>query len=155
MVGRERELVLLREFLALEGPGRGIVLVGSPGAGKTTLWEAGVAGARERELRVLVSRPSGAEAGLSFAALVDLCDGLEMDALANVPGPQRVALEVALLRREPSAVAPEPRAIALGMLNALRAQAARGSLLVAIDDVQWLDRPSGSGRRVCRAPARG
>ena len=55
---------------------------------------------------------------------------------------ERVALEVALLRREPSAVAPEPRAIALGMLNALRAQAARGSLLVAIDDVQWLDRPS-------------
>ena len=142
MVGRERELVLLREFLALEGPARGIVLVGSPGAGKTILWEAAVAGARERELRVLVSRPSGAEAGLSFAALVDLCDGLELDALANVPGPQRVALEVALLRTEPSAVAPEPRAIALGLLNALRAQAAHGPLLVAIDDVQWLDRSS-------------
>jgi DNA-binding NarL/FixJ family response regulator len=91
---------------------------------------------------VLVSRPSCAEAALSFATLIDLCDGLELGALESVPGPQRAALEVALLRAEPAAVAPEPRAIALGLLNALRALAANGPLLVAIDDVQWLDRPS-------------
>ncbi len=142
IVGRERELVVLHEFLGGDGPARAIVLVGTPGAGKTTLWEAGVAAARERGLLVLVSRPSGAEAGLSFAALIDLCDGLELGALESVPGPQRVALEVALLRAEPTAVALELRAIALGLLNALRALAANAPLLVAIDDLQWLDRPS-------------
>lgn len=142
IVGRERELVVLRELLSRDGRLRAIVLVGDPGVGKTTLWEAGVAAARERGMLVLVSRPSDAEAGLSFAALIDLCDGLDLEALEKVPGPQRVALEVALLRADPTAVAPEPRAIALGMLNALRALAANGPLLVAIDDVQWLDRPS-------------
>ena len=70
MVGRERELVLLREFLALEGPARGIVLVGSPGVGKTTLWEAGVAAAQERGMLVLVSRPSdGAQVPIWWATL--------------------------------------------------------------------------------------
>ena len=142
IVGREPELVVLHEFLGRDGLARAVVLVGTPGAGKTTLWEAGVAAARERGVLVLVSRPSGGEARLSFAALIDLCDGLELGPLESLPGPQRVALEVALLRVEPAAVAPEPGAIALGLLNALRALAANAPLLVAIDDLQWLDRPS-------------
>jgi DNA-binding CsgD family transcriptional regulator len=51
-------------------------------------------------------------------------------------------LEVALLRAAPSATAVEPHAIALGFLNGLRALAADAPVLVAIDDVQWLDRSS-------------
>ena len=39
-------------------------------------------------------------------------------------------------------VSAEPHAIGLGLLNSLRALAARETVLVAIDDVQWLDRPS-------------
>ena len=38
---------------------------------------------------------------------------------------------------------PEVHAIAIGFLNAVRALAAREPLLVAIDDVQWLDAASG------------
>ena len=49
---------------------------------------------------------------------------------------------MALLRAEPEGAPPEPHAIALGFLNTLRALAAREPLLVAIDDVQWLDPPS-------------
>ena len=49
------------------------------------------------------------------------------------------ALEVALLRRSPVGVPPQPHAIGLGLRNAL---AACAPVLVAIDDIQWLDAPS-------------
>ena len=92
--------------------------------------------ARERGMRVLTARPTGAEAQLSFAALIDLCDGLDTSGL---PAPQRSALDVALLRARPTTAPPEPHAIALGFLNALRALADRDPVLVAVDDVQALD----------------
>ena len=129
----------LHGFLASGHGSRALALVGGPGIGKTTLWEAGIAEAEERGIRVLSTRASGAEAQLSFAALIDLLDRVEEDELAGLPGPQLRALEVALVRAEPDGEPPEPRAIALGFLNALRAVAARGPLLVAIDDAQWLD----------------
>ncbi len=141
VIGRDSELAVLSEFV--EDPSRHpLVLVGEPGIGKTTLWEAGVGAAREQGLRVLSARPSGAEAQLSFAALTDLLDGVETEELAGLPGPQLRALQVALLRAEPSGAAAEPHAVAVGFLNALRTLAAKGQLLVAVDDVQWLDPPS-------------
>jgi DNA-binding CsgD family transcriptional regulator len=142
IVGRESEFAALGEFLEPESSARALVLTGAPGIGKTTLWEAGVEVARERGLRVLSARPNGAEARLSFAALIDLFDGVETGALPGLSAPQRAALEVALLRAEPTRVPPQPHAIALGLLNGLRALAAGGHVLVAIDDVQWLDPPS-------------
>jgi DNA-binding NarL/FixJ family response regulator len=141
IVGREPEYAVLREFLGADSAVHALALIGGPGIGKTTLWEAGIALGRERGWRVLAARPSGAEAQLSFAALIDLFDGVETGALA-VPLPQRAALEVALLRSEPAGAPPPPHAIALGFLNALRALASRQRLAVAIDDVQWLDPPS-------------
>src|SRR6266508_2650652 len=143
IVGREAEIVVLREFVKADSlPGAALVLSGEPGSGKTTLWEAGVTAARERGIRVLKTRASGAEAQLSFAALIDLLDGVHPTELAGLPKPQLHALEVALLRAEPVSAPPESRAIALGSLNALRALGASEPLLVAIDDVQWLDPPS-------------
>jgi DNA-binding CsgD family transcriptional regulator len=142
VIGRERELAALRGFFGTGASGRALVLAGGAGFGKTALWEAGIEVARARGRRVLVARASGAEAQLSFGALIDLCDGVESRALAELPAPQRSALEVALLRAEPVGVPPEPHAIALGFLNAARALAAREPLLIAIDDVPWLDAPS-------------
>lgn len=142
VVGRESELAVLRDFLDADPSGPALVLTGGPGIGKTTLWEAGIDVARERGLRVMVARPSSAEARLSFAALIDLCDGVETGELAGLSIPQRSALEVALLRAEPAGVPVEPHAIALGFLNGLRVVSARAPLLIAIDDVQWLDSPS-------------
>ena len=117
--GRETEL---ERVTAVSG--HALVLSGEPGIGKTTLWEAGIAAARDRGVRVLVARPSGAETELSFAGLIDLCEGLEVDML---PEPQRDALEVALLRRSPVGVPPEPHAIGLGLRNALEAALLRRS----------------------------
>ena len=141
-VGREEQVAGLRALGTADSGAHAVVLTGEPGIGKTTLWEAGVDGARERGLRVLSARPSGAETEHSFAALIDLCEGIPADALESLPAPQRSALEVALLRAEPGGAAPEPRAIALGFLNMLRALAAAERLVVAVDDVQWLDAPS-------------
>ena len=88
VVGRESELAALRELSA-----PALVLSGGAGIGKTTLWEAGLEFARARGERVLAVRPSGAETGLAFAALIDLCDGVEAGELGDLPPPQRAALE--------------------------------------------------------------
>jgi hypothetical protein len=141
MVGRERECAVLREFVGAGPAVRALVLVGGPGIGKTTLWEAGIAVGRKRGWRVLRARPSGADTQLSFAALIDLFDRFDTAGLP-VRGPQLAALEVALLRAEPTGAPPPPQAIALGLLGALRALAGGEGLMVAIDDVQWLDSPS-------------
>jgi DNA-binding CsgD family transcriptional regulator len=137
VIGREPELAQLEALLASPGA---VVISGAPGIGKTTLWEAAVD--RARGLRILSARVSGAESGLAFAALTELLEHVGTDALDTLPAPQRRGLEVALLGAEPGGTPAEPRAIVLGFLNALRALSAREPVLVAIDDVQWLDRSS-------------
>ena len=119
-----------------------VVVEGEPGIGKTRLWEAGVALAGEHDLRVLAARASDAETGWAFTALIDLLDGVTSDELAALPAPQRGALDVALYRAEPTDAPPDRHAIAVGLLSALRVLAGRDRLLVAIDDLQWLDRQS-------------
>jgi DNA-binding CsgD family transcriptional regulator/tetratricopeptide (TPR) repeat protein len=155
LIGRIAERRAVGDFLAASTPRRTLLLTGEAGIGKTTLWEAGVADACERGWRVLSARPSAAEAGFGFAGLGDLLGEVGEAALAELPPPQRRALEVVLLRAEPAGRPPEPRAIAVAAHNVLRALAAAEPLLVAVDDVQWLDRPSGevlafSARRLDR-----
>ena len=133
--GRERELERLRELLRRDRAR--IVLTGEPGIGKTTLWEAAIAAARERATRVLSARPAGDDSHAPYAAMTDLCDGLD---LAGLEAPQRRALEAVVLRAD--SATPQPHAVSVGLLSALRAQAAEAPLLIAIDDVQWLDPPS-------------
>jgi DNA-binding CsgD family transcriptional regulator len=141
VVGRESELAILQAFVSGESR-RAVVLTGGPGIGKTTLWEATVARARDHGVRVLAARPSDAEARLAFAALIDLLDEVESGELDVLAPPQRQALEHALLRAAPNGAQPEAHAVAVGFRNALRALAAEGPVIVAIDDVQWLDAPS-------------
>ena len=86
LVGREAELAGVREFLSAGTP-TALVLVGGPGIGKTSLWEAGVDAAREHGLRVLAARPTDAEAQHSFATLIDLLDGIASNELGSLPVP--------------------------------------------------------------------
>ena len=130
-------------FLDGCGASRGLVLTGEPGIGKSTLWEAAIDAAARRGLRVVSTRASGAEAQLAFAGLIDLLDQVDLRSLDYLPAPQLTALEVALLRAEPGDAPPDRGAISFGFRNALRALAADGPLLVAVDDLQWLDAPSG------------
>ncbi len=141
VVGREPELATLARFLETESPAA-LVLTGDPGAGKTTLWESGTELGRRHGLRVLAARPNDAETGLSFGALADLLEAVDLDDLAAVPAPQRRALETALLRSEADGEPAEPFAVSAGLLSTLRAMAEQDPLLVAVDDIPWLDRPS-------------
>lgn len=142
LVGRESELESLTGLLGSGTPTRVLVFTGGPGIGKTALWELGLRIAGESGFRVLAARPGEAEAQHPFAALFDLLESVESDTLDELPVPQRRALEAALLRSEPVEVGPEPFAIGVALLGVLRSVAARAPLLLAIDDLQWLDRAS-------------
>jgi DNA-binding CsgD family transcriptional regulator len=142
VVGREVELAGLDRFLTTEGGARALVLVGDPGIGKTTLWEAGASLAHEHGRRVLTARATEPEEKLSFVAVADVLEEVESAELARMPGPQLRALEVAVLRAEPGDSPPDLFAVAAGFTAALRLLSSRGPLLVALDDVPWLDRSS-------------
>lgn len=147
LVGRDAELDAVRQALASGAATRGIVLEGKAGIGKTVLWQAGVAHSEGRGVRVLRARPAEAESTLSHAALGDLLAPLAEEAMDALPGPQRHALEVALLRTSAGEKPIDARAVGAGTLALLREAAARAPVLVAIDDFQWLDPASAAAVR--------
>src|SRR5437773_9200181 len=119
-----------------------VVLTGSAGIGKTTLWSAGVAEARQLGRIVLLTRAAESEARVSYAALGDLLAGVPEATFDELSPPLRRALDRALLRTDETGGAPDPRAVSLAVGRVLRALAASGPVVIAVDDVQWLDRPS-------------
>ena len=141
VIGRDEELGSIEAFLDELRPGA-LLLAGEPGIGKTILWEAGVEAARGRSRRVLTHRAVEPEATLAFTGILDLIGGTLEEALPSLSPPRRHALEVALLLEEPGAEAPDPRAIALAFLDLLRTLAASAPILLAVDDLQWLDAAS-------------
>lgn len=159
VIGRDDELAQVEQFL---GAGSSSVLVveGEAGIGKTTVWEASAAKASERGFRLLSCRPAEAEAKLSFSGLADLLGEIESEAFEELPLPQRRALEAALLRVETASTRPDRRSVATGFASLLKLLASNGPLLVAVDDLQWLDAPSAAAlafalRRVGDSPVRG
>jgi len=141
--GRERELADLRAFLCGRQHTGALLLTGAVGIGKTALWSAGLALAEQGGRFVMAARPSGAETGMAFAGLIDLCDGVGQGPIAALPAPQRAALDMALMRAEPPEDGvPAPHAIALAVLNLLRGLCAAAPVVVAVDDLPWLDGPS-------------
>ena len=137
VVGREAELGAVEAFLRSERP-HAIAIVGEPGIGKTTLWQAAIEDARGHGARVLIARPTESEARLAFAGLADLLADVPDELFARLPGPQRVGLDAALLRAA-SARPPERRVVGAGVLTLLRALAGESKVVCAIDDLQWLD----------------
>jgi DNA-binding CsgD family transcriptional regulator len=143
LVGREDELDALLGLLETPDNLPAIaVVVGEAGIGKTTVWHAAAEAAEERGYLVLSSRPAEAEARFSFAGLADLIGGVVSDVLPGLPPPQRRALEAAIVLVESGHAPTDERVVAFACLSALRALAAGKRLLLAVDDVQWLDAPS-------------
>ena len=143
LIGRDAELEAI-ERLLVRRDGEltlAVVLEGEPGIGKTTLWRAGVELAGEHAYRVLIARPASTEAQMPFVGLGDLLGGCVADVLDDLPAPQRQALEAALLLSA-DGMAPQPHTIAAAVLSSLRLLSRDRPVLVAIDDVQWLDGPS-------------
>jgi len=143
VIGRDRELETVVRFLNGAGPGpAALVIRGEPGIGKTTIWRAALARAVEASFTVVSSRPSSAETDLPYAGLGDLFARVDENVMKALPAPQRRALDVALLRVETGASPLEQRAVSAAVLHVLVELARSAPVLLAIDDLQWLDRPS-------------
>jgi DNA-binding CsgD family transcriptional regulator len=156
ILGREIEVARLdAELESLPSKSVRLVLEGEAGIGKTTLLLAGLAAAEGRGYRVLASRPAEADRALPWTGVSDLLGTVPASALAELPEPQREALEVALLRRATRDRAPDPRAVFTAFATVVSAISAETPVVVAVDDLQWLDPPSARaleflGRRALR-----
>lgn len=117
----------------------GLVIAGEPGIGKTTLWLAGVARARERGFRVLSTRADEAESVLSYAAVADLLDDVEPAVLEALPELQRVAVDRVLLRGGSEGPPTDQRVTASAVASIVAGLSAEQPVLLAVDDAQWLD----------------
>ena len=141
--GRDAELSVLEEFLSgLPSAPAALVLAGGAGAGKTTLLRAGIERAAGLGYTVLRTLPSQSDMRLAFAGLADLLDPHLDVILPRLPGPQRRALGVALLREDAPPAPLESRVIAAAFRNALLVLAESAPVVVVADDIQWLDAAS-------------
>jgi hypothetical protein len=156
LIGREEELAAVGGFLdALGERPCALVLEGEAGIGKTRIWREALDVARQRGFRVLVGQPAGGEVRLAFAALGDLLEDLPHATLASLPAPQRRALRIALLAEDPDDGPFVQRLIGVSLLGGLRALACEGPVVIAIDDVQWLDAASAAALRFAARRLRG
>ena len=159
-IGRDAEIAEISSFLpAASGVPVAIAITGDAGIGKTTVWRH-VLGAASGLSRVLSCQPASAERPLAFSALDDLFGGVALEVLPALAGPSRRAMEAVLLRDQSAEAPPPPpvkdgrpppdrRALARGVLDALRILSGGSPLVLAIDDAQWLDRPSAGVLEFC------
>ena len=143
MIGRDRELEEIRSFLGRDDRARNVLRIeGEAGIGKSTLWRAALHEASQLGYRVLACTAVGSETQLWFTTVRDLLATAFDEVRAELPEPQRHALAVALLQEEPTSPRPEPATIAVAVLSALRVLARGAPVLLAVDDVQWVDAAS-------------
>jgi DNA-binding CsgD family transcriptional regulator len=142
LIGRDAEIGSVSRWVnLLTRRPAGLVIEGEAGIGKTSVWSRATSLAAERGARLLVARPVQAELTLGYAGLGDLLHGVAEQRILELPDPQAKALSAALSL----GVGPEssdPLLVARATLSLLRLLAAEAPVVVAIDDVQWLDAPS-------------
>lgn len=139
LVGRQVERASIDVLLdVLPGGGSALVFFGEAGIGKTALWQHAIEVARSRGIVVAATRAAQAESSLSYAGLADLLAGAGDEELGVLPDPQRASLEQALFRRLGGGSV-DALAVALAAATVLHAMAVDRPLLIAVDDVQWLD----------------
>jgi len=143
LIGRSSEWEQVCAFLESSRTDPSAMLLdGEAGIGKTTLLLAAADQARADGNRVLSARPAATESVLAYAGLADLLDDVEQEILDGLPEPQRRAIDRILLTVDDDSVATDPRAVAAAVHSVLRCLAERSAVLIAIDDLQWLDASS-------------
>ncbi len=145
VIGRDAELRAVDAFLdAATGSLSVLTIRGEAGIGKTTLSREAIRRAGARGFVVLAAQPAVAETQLTLATLADLLEPV-IDLVGGELSPlQRAAIDAALLRADPSVRPLEPRLLGVATRSLLEQLAARQPVLVAIDDVQWVDTASAS-----------
>ena len=90
-------------------------------------------------MRVLACAPAETEVALPFAAVADLLRPHVEDVLPHLPGVQRRALAGALLLDDGDGATVAPHTVAAALLASVELLAAGAPVVLAVDDVQWLD----------------
>ncbi len=146
-VGRGIESRAVEDFLrrVRSGPA-GLAITGEPGIGKTTVWSTTVNEARQQGFRVSSARAAEAESVLAYATVADLVDGLFEGAASTVldelPTVQRIAIDRVLLSGSGDGPVTDQRMAAAAFTAIVESLAVAHPVLLAIDDVQWLDSSS-------------
>jgi DNA-binding CsgD family transcriptional regulator len=140
-VGRSEEMSVVDRFLAGQAL-RALVVEGDPGIGKTAVLRSAVERARSVGLDVHTARPAMVETTLSFAALRDLLSDVPLSAREQLPQIQRHALAVALAEEDPGSAVTDGGTLAVAIRGLLERLALDRPVLLAIDDLQWLDEPT-------------
>jgi DNA-binding CsgD family transcriptional regulator len=145
VVSRPLEFRAVTEFLrsAARQP-CGLVIEGDPGIGKTTMWLWAKEQASDSGFRVLSAHVGEAESVLAYAAVADLLRELDPSVLARLPAVQRLAVDRVLLRASPDGPATDQRVVAAALASVVEILAKDSPVLLAIDNVQWLDTSSQS-----------
>jgi hypothetical protein len=140
LIGREAPLAVLSAAIAgASGQDHAILLTGERGIGRTACLLAARQAAEEADCHVVGTAGSAAEAAFSFAGLHQLLQPL-LGLADALPPVQRRALHTALgLQAGPP---PEPFLVSLAALSLLSQAASDRRLLIAVDDLQWLDEGS-------------
>lgn len=139
-LSRSVERQAVADFLAAAQSGlAGLVLEGDAGIGKTTLWLDTLEQARRLGFQVLSAQVTEAETVLAYAAVGDLFGELEPTAFDHLPELQRLAVDRVLLRAEADSHVTDQRVAAAAFASVVNTLAVDAPVLVAVDDVQWLD----------------
>lgn len=130
----------------LEGGG-GVLLTGPAGIGRSTLVSRLAEEFGARGHRVLSCSPSSSDRDSPFLGLIDLLATVDDDTFAVLDTRERAVLEGALLRRTPHPGADpttgrDALVLRFAVRKVLAALGGAGPLLLAVDDVQWLDEPT-------------
>jgi DNA-binding CsgD family transcriptional regulator len=142
VISREPEIAVVSAFLdSIPSGSQALLLEGEAGIGKSTVWFEAVRLAEARAYRVLRARPAESEARLSYAVLADIVGPAFDETRAALPAPQERALAATLLRLATDEPA-DPRTTATALVGVLGELAREQPVLVAIDDVQWVDAAS-------------
>jgi DNA-binding CsgD family transcriptional regulator len=143
LVGRDAELARLHDAVGSAARPLEVVVRGKPGIGKTALWHDALRWLDDGSRMLLVSRPTEAESHLPYAVLMDLlADAVGDEQLARLPAPQRLAVEIALVRQVGDDGGASDLAVSAGVLRLLADLADRRPLVVALDDAQLVDMAS-------------
>jgi DNA-binding NarL/FixJ family response regulator len=143
VVSRPVESRAVSELIAAVASGpSALVLEGEAGIGKSTIWSAAVERAQAAGLRVLSTRAVQTESVPAYTSLAALLDGLDDADFAELAPPQRLAVDRVLLRPSADGPVTDQRAVGAAFLSVLERLGQQSSVLIAIDDLQWLDPPS-------------
>jgi DNA-binding CsgD family transcriptional regulator len=143
LVSRPVEFRAISEFLrSATDQTSSLVIEGEAGVGKTTLWLAAQDEARARGFEVLSARIGETESVLAYAALADLLGDIDPAILARLPDLQRLAVDRVLLRASSEGPETDQRVVTAALTAAVEHLSVEKPLLLAIDNVQWLDSSS-------------